>query len=382
MTLSLPRPVWLEIDLDAVAANFRTVRRLVGPERRIFAVVKADGYGFGAAETAAVFAAEGADALALADLAEAIRLRERGLTLPILLYPSALPDVAADVLAWRVTPTVTDVDSARAYSEAATEPCGLFVKVDVGLQRLGVAVADAVKTIAAIAELPRIRVEGVCTHLHVRHDADPAYIDWQFSQFTGVIDDLGARGIQVPIRLAASSPLVLRHPQTYLNAVDPGHMLYGVYRTESSVPLAPALRGLKTRLITVKDLAPRERFAADGPFPVPAPMRLGVIPTGSSDGMLSLHADRVLVRGRSVPVVAGPSLEHTRVDLTSVPDARVGDEVVIIGRQGDAEITLAEVARRRGLDPVQVTLAVGRRVARVYFSSGQVVNAPQASRSV
>jgi alanine racemase len=100
-------------------------------------------------------------------------------------------------------------------------------------------------------------------------------------------------------------------------------------------------------------------------------MRLGVLPTGSSDGMLSLHADRVLVRGRSVPVLAGPSLEHTRVDLTSVPDARVGDEVVIIGRQGDAEITLAEVARCRGLDPVQVTLAVGRRVARVYFSSGQ-----------
>jgi alanine racemase len=372
-TRALPRPVWFEIDLDAVAANLRTVRSLVGPDRKIFAVVKANGYGFGLLETARVFAAEGADGIALADLADAMRLRRDGHTLPILLYPSALPDVAADVIASRIIPTVTDLDGARAYSEAAREPYPIFVKVDVGLQRLGVATANAVKTIAAIAELPRIRLEGVCTHLHTG-DRDPAFVDWQFARFTEVLDGLAAVGVEAPIRLAASSPLVMRHPQTYLNAVDPGHMLYGVYRSKSALPMVSALRGLKTRVIALKDLMPREQFPDAGPFPIPAPMRLGVIPTGSSDGMLSLHAGRVLVRGRSVSILGGPSLEHTRIDLTPVPDACVGDEVVIIGRQGDQEITVAEVAKRAGLDPVQVTPAIGPRVARVYFSGGKEIS--------
>ena len=120
-------------------------------------------------------------------------------------------------------------------------------------------------------------------------------------------------------------------------------------------------------------MAPRERFAAEAPFPIPTPMRLGIIPLGTADGLGGLHDGRVLVHGRSVPIVSTPSLEHTRVDLTTVPDARVGDEVVVIGRQGDAEITPAAVAARHGLAPHGVVLAVRDRVARVYVSGDRVV---------
>jgi alanine racemase len=174
----------------------------------------------------------------------------------------------------------------------------------------------------------------------------------------------------VPIRLLAASPFVLRFPQTYLNAVDPGRMLYGItFAGETSpVPLQPTLRALTTRVIALKELTPRARFAEVAPFPVTAPMRLGVIPMGSADGLAWLHAGRVLVRGRAVPIVGNPSLEHTRIDLTSVPAARLGDEVVIIGRQGDTEITVAEVAERHGLGLHDVATAVGPRVARVYTS--------------
>src|SRR5262249_39771709 len=156
--------------------------------------------------------------------------------------------------------------------------------------------------------------------------------------------ELAAAGVEVPVKLAASSPLVMQHGHTYLNAVDPGSMLYGVpqsYAAPPPIPLRPTLRALKACLVHVKDLAPRERFAAEAPFPVPAPMRLGVIPLGPSDGLGRLHDGRVLVRGRAVPILSEPSLEHTRIDLTGVPDARPGDEVVVIGRQGDAEITPA-----------------------------------------
>jgi len=367
-----PRPTTLEIDLDAAAANVQAVRRLVGPARRLFAVVKADGYGHGAAEMGAVFVAHGADALAVADLAEGIRLRRHGIVAPVLVYPNSLPEAAPETIAHGLIPTLVDLDSARAYAEAATEPCDVFVKIDVGLERLGVPAELAVKTITAMLELPRLRLAGLCAHPHAPDGGGAAYAEWQLGRFTAAVDELEARGVRVPIRLFAASPFVLRFPQTYLNAVDPGRMLYGITFPGEPTPveLRPTFRRLASRIIALKELAPRERFAELAPFPVTGPLRLGVIPMGSADGLLWLHAGRVLVRGRAAPIVDAPSLEHTRIDLTGVPDARVGDEVVIIGRQGDAEITVAEVAARHGLGLHHVATAVGPRVARVYLSGG------------
>jgi alanine racemase len=368
------RPTTLEIDLDAAADNVRAVRRLVGPSRSIFAVVKADGYGFGAAEMGAVFARSGADWLAVADLAEGVRLRARGLTLPILVYPSSLPEAASEALRHGLVPTLVDLDAARAYAQAATGPCPVFVKVDVGLERLGVPAEQAVKTILAMLELPHLTLAGLCAHPHAEVGGDPAYADWQAGRFTAVIDELEARGVRVPVRLLAASPFVLRFPHTYLNAVDPGRMLYGItFPGETPpVPLRPALVALATRVIAVKEISPRERFAEQAPFPVTRAMRLGVVPMGTADGLRWLHAGRVLVRGRAVPLVGSPSLEHTRVDLTAVPDAAVGDEVVIIGRQGDEAITPGEVAAHQGLSQHHIATTVGPRVTRLY--RGQVLH--------
>jgi alanine racemase len=362
------RPTMLEIDLGAAAHNVRAVRQMVGPERKIFAVIKAGGYGFGATEMGTVFARNGADWLGVADLAEGIRLRQQGISTPTLVYPNSLPSAAPETLAHHLVPTLVDLESARAYSQAATGPCDFFVKVDVGLERLGVPAEQAVKTIRAMLDLPRLRLAGICGHPHA-DKGDSDYADWQLARFTSVIDELEAQGVRVPVRLLAATPFVLRFPHTYLNAVDPGRMLYGVIMPGETppVPLRPAFRALKTHVIALKELMPRERFAERAPFPVTAPMRLGVVPIGSADGMLWLNAGRVLVRGRAAPIVSSPSLEHTRIDLTGIPDAVVGDEVVIIGRQGDLEITPAEVAARHGLGLHNVAPTVGPRVARVYL---------------
>jgi alanine racemase len=165
---------------------------------------------------------------------------------------------------------------------------------------------------------------------------------------------------------------VLRYPHTYFNAVDPGRMLYGIALEGDgprAAPLRPVLRALKSRLVEAKEIHPRERFAAQAPFPVVAPMRFGVIPLGAADGLGQLHAGRVLVRGRSAAVLGSPSLEHTRIDLSLVPEARVGDEVVVIGRQGDRKIPPAEVAARHRLQPHQLAPLLGPRVERVGLSS-------------
>jgi alanine racemase len=185
-----PRPTTLEIDLDAAAANVRAVRGLVGPDRKIFAVIKADGYGHGAAEMGAVFVANGADALGVADLGEGIRLRRRGITSPVLVYPNSLPEAAPDALAHNLVPTLVDLDGARAYAEAATGPCDVFVKIDVGLERLGVPAEQAVKTVMAMLELPHLRLAGLCAHPHAPTGADPAYAEWQLGRFTAVVDEL------------------------------------------------------------------------------------------------------------------------------------------------------------------------------------------------
>src|SRR5439155_443525 len=143
-----------------------------------------------------------------------------------------LPDAAGDLIDAGLIPTLTDLDAARAYDDAVAlarpgRPIDVFVKVDVGLERLGVPADQAVKLVLAIRDLPRLRLAGLCTHLHVPQGVDPAYVEWQFGRFTAVLDALAAQGVDVPIRLAASSPLVLGFPSTYLNAVDPGRMLYG-----------------------------------------------------------------------------------------------------------------------------------------------------------
>lgn len=363
------RPNVLEIDLAAAASNIRAVRQLVGPDRKIFAVLKADGYGHGAIEVGNVFVANGADALAVADLTEGIRLRQSGIRAPILVYPNSLPWAAEETIHHGLVPALVDLESAQAYADAATGSFDVFVKIDVGYERLGVPAEQASKFIEAVLKLPHLRLAGICAHGHAQR-GNLDYAKWQLQRFIAVVDELEARGVRVPIRLLAASPFVIRFPETYLNAVEPGRMLYGItYPGEMSpIPLRPTLRSLTTCVISVKDMIPRERFAELAPFPVPTPMRLGVIPIGSADGLNSLHAGRVLVHGQAVPIVASPSLEHTRIDLTGVPNARVGDEVVIIGRQGNAEITSAEVASRNGLGLNQVAITVGPRVPRVYRS--------------
>jgi len=218
------RPIILEVDLNAAAANMRAIRGLVGPDRKIFAVVKANGYGFGAAEVSVVFLQHGADALAVADLSEGVRLRAAGITAPILVYPNSLPDVAHQMVRHGLLPVLVDLASARAYANAADGSYDVFVSIDVSYTGLGVTAEKAAKFITDMLELPHLRLAGICAHGHT-HGDDRSYVEWQLNRFTAVVDELEAARVTVPIRLLAASPFILRFPETYLNAVEPGRIL-------------------------------------------------------------------------------------------------------------------------------------------------------------
>lgn len=369
------RPNCFEVDLGAIAHNAAAIRRFVGPACTLFAALKADAYGYGIAAVAPVVLGAGVDALSLVSVSDAVALRRRGIQAPILLYPGvplSAPSIAA-IDEHALMPTVLDLDAARALSAQVRRPLRIFVKIDVGLERLGIAPAGAVAFIQALAQLPHLTVHGVYAHMHVRDTVPMAYLEWQFDRFTAVFEQLEAARIHVPVHMTASTAVLeVASTRMNLNAIDPGRVWFGLDKEGpglETLGLRPAFVALKTALAQVKTVH-REAFHDFAPFALRPAMRVGIVPIGRFDGMVSLCCGHVLIRGVRVPILATPSIEHTRIDLTDVPEARAGDEVVVIGRQGDREISPDEVAAPQGLSPGMVALAIRETVPRVYRGSG------------
>ena len=363
---------YFEVDLGAIAHNTGQVRRLVGGETRLFAAVKANAYGFGVAEVADVVLASGGDGLAMVEVSHAVKLRRRGIRQPILLYSGSLASshVIRAVDDYGLMPTLVDLTSSAAYSSLASHPVKAFVKVDVGLERNGVAPESALVLIQEIRKLPRIEIEGIYTHLHVPLQLDSnEYIDWQYHRFLNLLHILHAEGIEIPVQMAASSGVIRLTRDMMLNAIDPGHALYGLSthgREQVRLELRPAFGALGTHLTHVKAFR-RDEFADRLPFEAEGVTRLGVVPFGQAHGMHALSCGQVLVHGRRVRVLGSPHVEHTRIDLTAVPDAKVGDEVVIIGCQGPGEIQPREVMDHQGMDrDMRLALEVRESVPRIY----------------
>jgi alanine racemase len=360
---SLGRPNVFEIDLGAIAHNIGVVRSHVGPVW-LCAAIKADAYGYGLSEVARTALDAGADAVAVGDAAEGVRLRRERFRGAILVYPGtpADPAVAAACAEHGLTATVHDPVSLASCLSGPAGPLEVFLKVDVGLQRLGFAPAEVPAAAGRLAGAPRISLSGVYTHLHVpdRLDETPAAVQAQFERFVQAAAGAGPH----IMRIAASSRVLAGFPSMVLEGVDPGRAVYGIRwagDSEFQARLRPVFAGLRSRLLQVKR-------AFGGPYATDTD-RLGVIPIGRRDGLGLLTCGEVLVRGRRAPLVGAPALEHWRVDLGRVPAAETGDEVVLIGRQGSEEITVDEVlACRPELAPTAVALEVRASVARTYLS--------------
>jgi alanine racemase len=369
----MSRPNVFEIDLDAITANVSAIRASVGPDVRIFVAMKANAYGFGLVEVARVLQDCGVDTVCVADVRDAARLRESGIRIPILLYAGSHIDrdfvqSAENLDLWV---TITDLDAARAYSALARSTLGCFVKVDVGLERLGIPVLLAAAALRDVVGLPHISLQGVYTHLHVPGERNDSYVEWQLDRFRALLGEARNSGLEIPTAMAASTPVVPTFGSGGLNAIDVGRLIYGSLRTSADrtgdLVIHNAFRSLRSRLVQVKEVIRREHIS-DAPIPIRPGLRIGISPIGYADGIESLNCGFALVRGFRIPLLPGSSLEHTRLDLTEIPEARVGDEVVFVGRQGDAEITPDEVLEYQDFrQPARMAIAVRNSVARVYL---------------
>ncbi|WP_258358647.1 alanine racemase [Moorella sulfitireducens (nom. illeg.)] len=370
----MPRPVWAEIDLAAIAHNVRAIKKILPPQTEVMAVVKANAYGHGAVPVARTALANGVTWLGVATLDEAMVLREEGITAPVLILGYTPPEDAGRVVAADLSQTVFSLEQARvldAAAAAAGTRARLHLKIDTGMGRLGFLPDRAVAEVLAMARLPHVRLEGIFTHFAASDAADKTYTRRQLDLFQKVIADLEQQGLTFPWRHAANSGAIIDLPETHFNLVRAGIILYGHYPSpevrKERLDLHPAMT-LKTRIVLVKDV-PAGAFISYGcTYCTPAPARIATLPIGYADGYSRLLSNRaqILIRGRRAPVVGRVCMDQCMIDVTAIPEARVGDEVVLFGRQGKEILSVEEVAGWMGTINYEILCMISGRVPRVY----------------
>ena len=368
------RPAWSEVDLDAVRANVDGLVALARPAS-LLAVVKADGYGHGAVPVARAALDAGAAWLGVALVEEGVALRDAGIGARVLVLSEPPSSAAASVVDHALTPvvyTANGVESlAKAVADAGrSEPLPVHVKVDTGMHRVGCTVDDASPLVDAIDGRDELALEGVCTHLAVADEPDNPYTDEQLDRFDAFLGELEARGMRPPIVHAANSAGVLAHPRAHYDLVRVGIALYGV-------PPAPGLAGrlalrpalsLRARVSHVQQLPPGARVSYGLRYGLPAGGRVATVPVGYADGVprnLGLTGGEVLVRGRRFPIAGTVTMDQLMVDVGDQP-VEIGDEVVLLGSQGDEMIDAGEWAERLGTIAYEVVAGIGPRVPRRY----------------
>ena len=386
VTISPDRPTWLEVDLGAIAHNVRRLKQIAG-EAQLMISLKADAYGHGAIQVAQTALLNGATWLGVACLSEGLALRQAGIRAPILVLGYTPAWQARDLLRHDLTATVFDLDVARAFSRAALaldRPARVHVKVDTGMGRLGVFPDQALAFIRTLRELPGLVVEGIFTHLSVADGAsdwEQAYSTEQLAAFARVLTDLAAAGIHIPLTHAENSAALLqkdrlvsndlRHSSFVLrhsSLVRPGIAVYGL-DPSPQVPCPPDFRpalAWKTQVAQVKALPPDSFVGYGATYCTAGCERIAVIPVGYADGFRRAphHWGEVLVRGQRAPITGRVCMDQTMINVTHIPGVRQGDEVVLIGCQGDDRITAEEVAARLGTINYEVVSAILARVPR------------------
>jgi len=365
------RPTWLEIDVDAVAQNVRIFKEIIGPDVRLMAVLKADAYGHGAVKVARTALNNGASYCGVASVNEAVQLRQAGISAPVLALGYTPAWQAREALLHDINITLYNWDTARAFSRAAIElhlEARAHIKVDTGMGRLGLLPDEVPAFVQSVHSLPSLTIEGIFTHFSVADEADLGYTRWQLERFQRVLDHLRAQGITFPLIHAANSAAILRLPESRFTMVRLGLAMYGL-APSPAIQLPPGVRRAmtwKTTVAQVKAMAPGSFVSYGNTYQTQGEERIAVIPVGYADGFRRApqHWCEVLVKGRRAPIVGRVCMDQTMINVSHIPDVRVGDEVVLIGSQGDETITVEQVAERLGTINYEVVSVIMARVPR------------------
>jgi alanine racemase len=373
---------WAEINLDNIAHNVREIRRVTSNKAELMGVVKADAYGHGVIQVSRVLLENGVTRLAVATLDEAIQLRKNNFDVPVLILGYTDPARAAEILEYDITQTVFGLDLAEALSDAAVKTgrkAKIHIKVDTGMTRIGFMPGEsAVKEIGRINRLPGITIEGMFTHFSSADEKDESYTRMQFEKFLGIDAELNRAGITIPIKHAANSAAIIRFPETHMDLVRPGLILYGLYPSDETntgeISLKPAM-SLKADVIRVENVSGNTPVSYGRRFVTSRESRIATIPVGYADGYSRLLSGKshVLINGQRFPVVGSVCMDQCMADVTGAETpVKAGDEAVLIGRQGEDEITADELASLIGTINYEVVSQVNKRVPRFYTENGRI----------
>ena len=371
------RAVWSEVDLEAIRANVRALRDVVAPAA-VLAVVKANGYGHGAAPVARAALEAGAPWLGVARVEEGVQLRGHGIDAPILLLSEAPLSAAEAVVTHSITPVVYTESGVDALAKAVEafggrDRLSVHLKIDTGMHRVGCDPDDALSLADRIAASAELDLAGVCTHLAVADEPSDPYTASQLAQFHAALDTLRSHGHDCGIVHAANSAAALACEDARYDLVRIGIAAYGLPPAPSFadvLALRPAL-SLHARVMMVRELEAGERLSYGLQYALPRAGRVATVSAGYADGVprnLGLMGGEVLIGGRRHPIAGIVTMDQLMVDVGDA-DVEAGDEVVLIGRQGDAEITATEWAQWLGTISYEVVTRIGTRVPRAYAGS-------------
>jgi alanine racemase len=363
--------------VDAIAQNVRCIKTHIGPSVRLLAVLKADAYGHGTVKVARTALNNGASYCGVASVNEAVQLRQAGITAPVLVLGYTPAWQAREALRHDITITMYDQDVARAFSRAAIElraEARAHVKVDTGMGRLGLLPDQVTDFVRHVRGLPGLTLEGIFTHFSVADESDLDYTRWQLERFQHVLDALRAQSITFPLVHAANSAAILRLPESHFTMVRLGLAMYGLAPSPAVTLPAEMRRALtwKTSIAQVKRLPPGSFVSYGNTYQTQGAETIAVIPVGYADGFRRApqHWGQVLVKGQRAPIVGRVCMDQTMINITHIPDVRVGDEVVLIGNQGQETITAEQVAQRLGTINYEVVSAIMARVPRSLPENG------------
>ena len=376
------RPLWAEISTTAIAKNLAVIRRHIGPRPKILAVVKANAYGLGAVPVSKALSKAGADQFGVTCQNEGIELRDAGIRKPILVLTGFWPGEERSFIRHGLTPTVTRLEDVRNLERAAKaarvkSPLRFHLKINTGMNRLGLPQDQIDAFASALADSPHIQLEGTFTHFASAEDFSAQQTDEQEAAFRRSLDCLRALRVSPGIVHMANSGAICARPSTWADMVRPGAILYGYYQSfdpphkgqevRERLPVEPSL-SLRARIISLRELPAGQPVGYSAKFVTVRPSRIAVINAGYADGILRQRTNHgcALVRGRGVPLVGTISMDLTTLDVTDAPEVALGDIVTIYGRDGKAEIRVSDVAREIGTVTSDLLCALGRRVPRYY----------------
>lgn len=374
--------VYAEIDMDAIAENFRVMHERISPKTKMVAVIKTDGYGHGAVPIARMIQPEDYIwGFAVATMTEAMILRKNQITKPVLILGYTFEEDYEDLIRYEIRPVVFKLDMAKELSQAAVQlkkTLSIHIGLDTGMSRIGFSdTEESIKTIREIASLPGIRIEGMFTHFAKADELDKASANRQFERYMHFAHRLEEAGVAIPLKHVSNSAALMELADMNLDLVRAGISIYGIYPSEEvsrdSMKLTPAM-SLHSRIVYIKEIETGTQISYGGTFTAPHPMRIATIPVGYGDGYPRMLSNKgfVLIREKRARILGRICMDQFMVDVTDIPEAQELDEVVLVGRQGNEEITVDELGDLCGRFSYEFICDIGKRVPRIYTKNHEV----------